>query len=156
MKISVEEFFRRWNLALYGSEKAPYEENPDHFKRETLDGQQTFDFAESHKHDVDKMLECCRAETENFRKTGIIGGPYYFWRVAVLAKKAKNYELEIRICENYLEQVELYYKKHGFNPIIPGIIASPRVADMKKRLPKARANLAKQRAAKIDGGKGGS
>lgn len=108
-----------------------------------VNGIPTYELAKTHKDDIDIMLQCCNAEMNNYKKTGEQPAPFYFSRVAILARKAKNYLLEIKICEEYLSAVEEFRKSPGFDPRFPGIVASPRVAELKKRLPKARELLSR-------------
>ena len=110
-----------------------------------INGVPTYELAETHKHDIDMMLSCCKSEMNNFHKTGEAPAPFYFNRVAILAKKAKNFALEVEICESYLKAVEEFRNGPNFDARFPSITKSPKTADMRKRLPKAKANLEKQR-----------
>ena len=113
-----------------------------------VDGIPTYEHADSNKDNLDIMLRCCEAELKNFSKSNMSPAPFYFWRVAVLAKKQKNYALEVEICEKYLAIVERLKKRKSFDPQSPGVVASPSVRDLEKRLPKAKENLTKQQAGK--------
>ncbi len=79
------------------------------------------------------MYKCCESEIEKYSITGLAPAPYYFERVAILARKAKNYDLEIRICEQYIELMNQVY---GTKRI--GIKAGPRFAAIESRIPKAK------------------
>lgn len=123
-----------------------------------VDGCPVFEYAETAKDDIEMMKKCCEATMADSIKTGMEPAPFYFWRVAVLAKKAKDYALEVSICERYLAAADEYLErkvKEGFVPGVscPNVAAGPRYLDMRKRLPKARANLAKQQTASVKGGK---
>lgn len=106
-----------------------------------VDGTPTYDLAEQHKDDLEMMRRCCDAEMERYKSSGEPPAPFYFWRVAVLAKKIKDYALEVKICEEYLAVVKELRTSPDYDPRFPGISASPRTEDMKKRLPKAKAML---------------
>lgn len=114
-----------------------------------VDGKPAYDFASSHKNDINMMQKCCDAEMERYFSEGISPAPFYFARVAILARKAKDYAREIKICEQYLKVVDELQKNPKFDPRSPGIVASPHVAEFRKRLPKARMSLAKQHATSI-------
>jgi hypothetical protein len=107
-----------------------------------VDGKQTWELADEKKHDIEYMKRCCDAELETMKSAGLVAAPYYFERVAVLSRKAKNYRQEVHYCESYIHLVENYYARHG----------TKRMADVRRgpcfqaiiaRLPKARALLAK-------------
>jgi hypothetical protein len=107
-----------------------------------VDGIPTHELAEPHKDDMRTMLECCEAEMARYKSSSEPPAPYCFWRVAVLAKKAKDYALEVKICETYLAVTEELRARPDFDPRFPGITASPRTDELRKRLPKAKAMLA--------------
>lgn len=109
-----------------------------------VDDKPTFDHAESHKDDIEMMSDCCMAELAEYDKNGTPPAPFYFVRVAILARKQRNYELEVAICEQYLSIVEELKDGPDFDPRFPGVVASPRVEQLRKRLPKAKELLEKQ------------
>lgn len=118
-----------------------------------IDGKPTCQFAESHKDDLDMMLRACKAELEKMASTGCIVAPFYFERAAILAKKQKRYDLEVKVCELLILAHEIFndaYRVHGKKPPL-NIDASPRYEKVVKRLPKARENLRKAIAAHKDG-----
>lgn len=98
-----------------------------------VDGKATYELAHDKKDDLDVMYKCCESEIEKYSITGLAPAPYYFERVAILARKAKNYDLEIRICEQYIELMNQVY---GTKRI--GIKAGPRFAAIESRIPKAK------------------
>ncbi|MBZ0114416.1 MAG: DUF3320 domain-containing protein [Thermoanaerobaculia bacterium] len=105
-----------------------------------VDGQQTWEQAERYKHDIQKMMECCEAEIQMSRKTGLVPAPYYFERVAILARKEKDYATEVRYCEMYIDFIKAFEaNRAGGDP--PGIAASPRYLAIRERLPKAKSLL---------------
>ena len=109
--------------------------------------------SESHKDDLDMMLRACKAELENMASTGCIVAPFYFERAAILAKKQKRYDLEVKVCELLILAHEIFkdaYRVHGKKPPL-NIDASPRYEKVVKRLPKARENLRKAIAAHKNG-----
>lgn len=114
-----------------------------------IDGKPTWQFAESHKDDLDMMLRACKAELENMASTGFIVSPFYFERAAILAKKQKRYDIEVKVCEMLILAHEIFndaYRVNGKKPPL-NINGSPRYEKIAKRLPKARENLRKSIAA---------
>jgi len=74
---------------------------------ETLvDGKGTWEFAETAKHDLFKMLECCRAELEGMRAVGQFPAPHYFERAAILFRKQKEPAKEVEIIELYWRAID--------------------------------------------------
>ena len=85
-----------------------------------VDGISTYHYAETHKHDLPMMLRCCEEQLTNMATSGGGAAPYYFKRAAILAKKEKNYELEITICESLINAYAIYaeaYKNRERNPL---------------------------------------
>lgn len=120
-------------------------------KTPMVDGIPIFEYAETHKHDYEMMYRCCLAELEEAQRSKTVPAPFYFWRCAILAKKAKRYDIEVKVCQSYLEFVDRYSaemvakgKKLGYGCL--DMNGSPRVVDMRKRLPKALSNLEKSKA----------
>src|SRR5437763_9326444 len=70
-----------------------------------VEGKQTWELVAEWKHDIEMMKRCCTAEMETYAKTGLVPAPYYFERVAVLARKLKCYDQEIAYCETYIRAV---------------------------------------------------
>lgn len=103
-----------------------------------VEGKATYEIAHEKKHDLKVMLKCCEAELEKFRMTNLAPAPYYFERVAILARKAKDYDLEIQICERYIEVMDLIY---GDKRV--GIKAGPTFSSIEKRLLQAKHLLLK-------------
>lgn len=113
-----------------------------------VEGKQTWEYAEEKKNDIDIMLRCCEAELKTMKVTGLVAAPYYFERVAILAKKQKNFALEVDICEKYINIVNLYYK--GIKDhTIADVRKGPRYQAIVKRLPKAKDLLAKSRGTTV-------
>lgn len=98
-----------------------------------VEGKATYEIAHEKKHDLKVMLQCCESELNKFKITNLAPAPYYFERVAVLARKAKDYDLEIQICERYIEVMDVIY---GDKRV--GIKAGPRFASIEKRLLQAK------------------
>lgn len=113
-----------------------------------VDGKQTWEHAESSKNDIDVMKKCCDAEIKTCQITGDVPAPYYFWRVAVLSRKQKNYAQEVKYCELYLDLLRETYKRDDmpFETALKERVLSSRMCDIYERLPKARALLAKHQA----------
>lgn len=128
--------------------------SPD-FSIDTLDLQAkvgetpTHDLAESEKNDPAIMKACCQAESANYWKqpegARACAAPYYFERLAILHRKAKDYSAEIEICEQW--KVIIYDYKSQLM-VISGRAAlvheGPRSVAILDRLNKARGLLEKQ------------
>ncbi len=114
-----------------------------------VDGRPTCEYAETHKNDLRMMLRCCLAELKSMAFSGSPAAPFYFERVAILARKQKNYTLEVRVCELLIWAYELYMKAHRHNRVNPPLVitGSPRYQAIVKRLPAAKKNLERQREA---------
>lgn len=110
-----------------------------------VDGKQTWEYAEEKKHDIDIMLRCCEAELKSMRVTGLGPAPYYFERVAILARKQRKYVLEVSICEKYIIAVDAYYKGTKGHAVAD-VRKGPRYQAIVKRLPKAKKLLAESSA----------
>lgn len=110
-----------------------------------VDGKQTWEFSDSDKGDLKVMLKCCKAEMATMKRAKIVAAPFYFERVAILFRKAKQYNREIEICESYVEAVEHYYAsvaKGGEADVRKG----PRFQAIKSRIAKARAHQSKMKS----------
>ncbi len=107
-----------------------------------VDGKQTWELAESKKDDLETMKKCCDTELATYEKVGLVPAPYYFERVAILARKAKNFREEVAWCEKYIVVVADYYRRNNI-PENEGVKMGPRYQAIAKRLPKARLLLAK-------------
>lgn len=73
-----------------------------------VDGKQTWEFADEYKHDLPKMLECCQAELRTMEQAGQVPAPFYFERAAILLRKAKEYESEVKLIELYLAAIDAW------------------------------------------------
>ena len=101
-------------------------------------GLKSYVFAETHKNDLPVMLRCCQEELNNLMTIGRAPSSYYFERAALLARKEKNFELEVKIFELLITAYEIYeeaYKKQG-QPTPAN--TSYTSEEMKKRLATAR------------------
>lgn len=109
-----------------------------------VDGVADYDLAETAKDNLPVMLEICKKHLDNLEKNGIEPAPFYFERAAILARKAGYYQLEVDICETYLQYMEWYieaHEKHGLE-----LFTNPRGAryiKIRDRLPKAKLLLEK-------------
>ena len=113
-----------------------------------VDGVENWKLASSNKDNLRLMLDSCKSEIRNMVETGQAPAPYYFERVAILAKKEKMFDLEVLACETYIGLCKIYknaFKACNKNPPL-NIIASPRYLKIKERLPKAKENLKKSKA----------
>lgn len=102
-----------------------------------VDGKQTWELAERKKDDIEVMKKCCEIELATYQKVGLVPAPYYFERVAILARKIKNFQEEISYCEKYIAVVADYYRKNNI-PENQGVKIGPRYKAIVGRLPKAR------------------
>ncbi|MCL2790983.1 MAG: hypothetical protein FWD79_10120 [Desulfobulbus sp.] len=109
----------------------------------TVDDSPTYEFPESHKHDLPMMLRCCEAELRNMASTGAAAAPFYFARAAILAKKEKNYELEVKICQLLITAYRIYSAAHRENGVKSpiNVRAGTSYENIVKRLPVAKAKL---------------
>ncbi|WP_279143580.1 hypothetical protein [Photobacterium phosphoreum] len=103
-----------------------------------VDGKPTYEHAQISKHDLTVMQKCCESELEKFRLTGMTPAPFYFERVAILARKEKRYYLEVEICEQYIEITDRIFGSTAL-----GVKAGPRYLAIANRLLKARDLLKK-------------
>lgn len=111
-----------------------------------IEGKQTWEYAEEKKNDIEYMKKCCAVEIKMMGETGAVPAPYYFERLAILARKAKDYQQEVSICEQYIQAVESYYEGIRGRSVAD-VRKGPRYRAIVKRLPKAKELLAKQLAA---------
>ena len=111
-----------------------------------VDGKQIWELADEKKHDIEYLKKCCDAELRTMEAVGLVAAPYYFERVAVLSRKAKNYRQEIHYCETYIRLVESYYAKQGPEDIAD-VRKGPRFQAIVARIPKARELLSKSERA---------
>ena len=109
-----------------------------------VEGKQTWEYAEEKKHDIEYMKKYCDAELKTMEKGDLVPAPYYFERVAILSRKANNYQQEIEYCELYINTVERFYKQHGTKRKAD-VRKGPRYLAIVKRLPKANELLSKSR-----------
>jgi len=70
--------------------------------------------------------------------------PFYFERVAILAAKAKNYQLEVSSIESFLQTVEIFYLEN-MGVAMADIRNGPRYQAIQKRLTKANERLHAQK-----------
>lgn len=113
-----------------------------------VDGKPTY--ALSHmKDDLDVMAACVRAETNNYwgQPAGhrITAAPFFFLRVAILQRKAKNYDEEIGVCESWMAIVE-DYKNQDFVRKGTGakVWLGSTSRKIEERMPKAKEMLKRQ------------
>lgn len=78
-----------------------------------VDGKQTWQLADEYKHDLPKMLDCCKAELLTMEQAGLIPAPFYFERAAILLRKAKEYESEVKLIELYLSAIDAWNQANG-------------------------------------------
>ena len=106
-----------------------------------VEGKQTWEYAETHKDDIEYMKRCCDAEIKTMASAGIVSAPFYFERVAILSRKQKNYRQEVKYCERYIQAVEEFYSAPGHEGHAD-VRKGPRYKAILERLPKAKELLA--------------
>lgn len=74
-----------------------------------------YDMALSHKDDIFLMLKICMDQINDMIENGSEPAPFYFERVAILARKRKDYQLEVNICNVYVNSIELLMDAHKEN-----------------------------------------
>ncbi|MGQ4879813.1 hypothetical protein ACOJCM_14705 [Billgrantia sp. LNSP4103-1] len=115
-----------------------------------VDGKPIYHYAESHKHDIEMMKRCCAAIEGVYWSHGTMKmapEPRYFERVAILSRKAKDYEGEIDICRRWLAMEDDFMDwRQGDQRRGVIISGSPVARRIRERLPKAMALLDKQRS----------
>lgn len=112
-----------------------------------VDGKETWEYSGESKHDIEIMKRCCEAEIETMEKIGDWPAPFFFWRVAVLSSKEKNYQQEVDYLQTYVDILRRRYarKDMPLEHAVKKRVLSARVCDIYDRLPKAKARLAKQK-----------
>jgi len=120
-----------------------------------FNGVPTFAYAVSDKDNIETMIACTKAEIHACQKSHYLQAPapFYFLRVAILARKQKNYALEVSICTVFLDHIEKWLAaiaKKGYRPgrDIADASAGPSAEKIRSRLPKARALLESTKAQK--------
>jgi hypothetical protein len=108
-----------------------------------VDGKQTWELALGKKDDLQAMKKCCDAELATYEQVGLVPAPYYFERVAILARKAKNFREEIAWCEKYIAVVADYYRKNNI-PENQGVRMGSTYKAITHRLTKARLLLGEE------------
>ncbi len=106
-----------------------------------VEDKQTWEYAESHKDDIEYMKRCCDAELRAMMTAGIVAAPFYFERVAILSRKQKNYHQEVEYSERYIQAVEGFYRMPGHERYAD-VRKGPRYKAVLKRLLKAKELLA--------------
>lgn len=102
-----------------------------------VDGVQTWQHADLQKDNLEVMLRCCDAELETMARTKLVAAPFYFERAAILYRKSKNFDREVRLCEGYITAIEDYYRTvaQGHEA---DVRKGPRFQAIQSRLVKAR------------------
>jgi hypothetical protein len=111
-----------------------------------VDGRQTWELADEYKHDLAKMLECCRAELLTLERAGQLPAPFYFERAAILLRKAKQYQKEVQLVELYLAAADAWKRA---DPSGRRTVLSARHLKLEQRLDKAR-QLAQKQQGKLE------
>lgn len=102
-----------------------------------VNGKPVYELALEYKSDIEIMLLCCESELEKMNAIGQVAAPFYFERAAILARKNKNYKLEVDIIERYITELEGFYRLNNL-PVGSGLMAGPRFSSIVSRLEKSR------------------
>lgn len=102
-----------------------------------VNGKPVCELAREYKNDIKIMLLCCESELKKMNQIGQVAAPFYFERVAILARKNKNYKLEVDIIECYITELEGFYRLNNL-PVGSGVMAGPRFISIVSRLEKSR------------------
>lgn len=73
-----------------------------------VDGRPTYEYAQTHKDDLEMMLRCCSAELQAMWQTHLSPAPAFFERAAILYRGQGDYAREIEICERYLAELDRF------------------------------------------------
>lgn len=114
----------------------------DAYDSSVLDGGLPWEQAEARKDDLEFMKKCCIAEIQAMEKVGMPPAPFYFERVAILSRKAKNYAQEVYCVEGYIRTVEDFYNNYALD-YVADTRKGPTYRKLVDRLPKAKELLAK-------------
>ncbi|WP_339885236.1 hypothetical protein [Vreelandella maris] len=111
-----------------------------------VNGTPIYEYAKSHKNDLDMMLECCRAIENVYWSYGSMKmspEPGYFERAAILSGKARDYSGEVAICERWIDMAEDFKKWLKTKPkgVMADVTKGPVSKRIYARLPKAQAKL---------------
>ncbi|MDH0157369.1 hypothetical protein [Stutzerimonas stutzeri] len=115
-------------------------------------GVATYEHAADGKDDLETMLRCCDAEEASYWEQcegeRFCAAPYFFQRVAILQRKAKNYAGEISACERW-KAIANDYRRQPMVKARQAVLVhkGPRSEAILARLPKAKELLRKQKAA---------
>lgn len=110
-------------------------------KGRRVQGKNTWEHATASKDDIRVMMQCCDAELKAMNASKTAAAPFYFERVAILARKAKDFQTEVDYCQMYIDAMERFYRSsasRGHADVRKG----PRYQAIVKRLTKARQLLA--------------
>ncbi|MGH8388161.1 MAG: hypothetical protein ACRESJ_22195 [Pseudomonas sp.] len=76
-----------------------------------VDGIPTHELADQ-KYDIEAMLQCCYAEEASYwaqeEGSRLCAKPFFFERVAILSRKAKDFAQEVAICERWVSIISDY------------------------------------------------
>lgn len=110
-------------------------------------GKPVYELAHEYKNDLEVMRLCCESELKKMSQIGQVAAPFYFERTAILARKNKNYELEVEIIERYITELEGFYRLTNL-AIGSGVMAGPRFNAIVSRLEKSKKLFEKQKSKK--------
>ena len=107
-----------------------------------IDGEDYVEKAEEKKHDIQYMKKCCLLELQKMKEKNEVPSPFYFERVAILSKKDKNYEQEVKYCEDYIEAVDEFYTNNK-DSNVADIRKTTKYHSLVKRMEKAKNLISK-------------
>lgn len=107
-----------------------------------IDGEDYLEKAEEKKHDIEYMKKCCQLELQKMKEKNEVPAPFYFERVAILSKKDKNYEQEVRYCEDYIKAVDEFYANNK-DSNVADVRKSTKYHSIVKRMEKAKSLISK-------------
>lgn len=107
-----------------------------------IDGEDYVEKAEEKKHDIEYMKKCCQLEFQKMKEKNEVPAPFCFERVAILSKKDKNYEQEVRYCEDYIKAVDDFYANNK-DSNVADVRKSTKYHSLVKRMEKAKSLISK-------------
>jgi hypothetical protein len=87
------------------------------------------------------LLEIVDKNEKQMQKTGLSIPPFYYWELALIYRKKKEYDAEVKLLERFCAQIGILEKIHSEIPreLIPLLVArGTRFQKLAERLIKAR------------------
>lgn len=112
-----------------------------------LEGKSLWEYADSSRDDLSVMRHCCDVIEKEYWDAPYGGrlspAPFYFRRVAILGRKAKDYALEIAVCERWIAMAMDYSSQPKYLDGQMALVNLSPEGELVSRLAKARELLAK-------------